>query len=75
MKMSFRLLFWLVFSLWFHPAVGLPETFQVVQRITAYDPTNSFKQLGFFDPPATLEIEDYDPETRMYRVNFKDSNG
>lgn len=51
------------------------ETFQCTQKIEAYDPGQPDKQLGFFEASSSLEIEDYVPEAKMYRVLYKTPDG
>lgn len=62
---------------WLVCAIALPagEKFEVTQKIPAFDPQHPELQMGLFNPPLTLEIEDYVAEAGMYRVLYKSPGG
>ncbi len=51
------------------------ETFQCTQKIEAYDVKQPDRIIGYFEPSTTLEIEEFVPETKMYRVLLKAPDG
>ena len=51
------------------------ETFQCIKKIDAFDPADPTRQIGIFQPQSALEIEEFAPAAKMYRVFFKAPDG
>ena len=74
-KISVFVLFGLL-SGW--PGGGLflaAETLQITQQIVAFDPSDPKRQIGYFQAKSALEIEEFVPSAKMYRVKFKTPDG
>lgn len=51
------------------------ETVVTTSKIAAYDCNNPTMLVGYFDPQTSLEVRDYLPEAKMYKVIFRSPDG